>query len=63
MDLDNPEITYQEFFVLDLSQYKTKYDDWIETFIDSVKERSTHLNQKFAYLYHLDMILEQFVAP
>ena len=46
IDLDNPKITYHEFFILDLNQYKSTYDEWISTFINSVKERSMHFKSK-----------------
>ena len=45
-DLENPEISYEDFFVLDLNQFNSTYDEWIEAFKISVKERSVHFKSK-----------------
>ncbi|MDC3047519.1 hypothetical protein OA165_04425 [Prochlorococcus sp. AH-736-A21] len=45
-DLENPEISYEDFFILDLNQFNSTYDSWIEAFKISVKERSVHFKSK-----------------
>ncbi len=45
-DLENPEISYEDFFKLDLKQFKSTYDSWIDAFEKSVKERSVHFKSK-----------------
>ena len=45
-DLENPEISYEDFFKLDLKQFKSTYDSWIDAFENSVKERSVHFKSK-----------------
>ncbi len=45
-DLEKPEISYEDFFILDLNQFNWTYDSWIEAFKISVKERSIHFKSK-----------------
>ena len=45
-DIGHPEITYEDFFNLDLNQFIPTYDSWIEAFKISVKERSVHFKSK-----------------
>tara|TARA_B100000242_G_scaffold294162_1_gene275195 strand:+ start:1618 stop:3057 length:1440 start_codon:yes stop_codon:yes gene_type:complete len=46
LNLGNPEISYEDFFILDLNQDNKTYDSWIEAFKISVKERSLHFKSK-----------------
>ncbi len=46
INLENPEISYEDFFNLNLKQFKSTYDSWIEAFKISVKERSVHFKSK-----------------
>ena len=45
-DLENPEIFYEDFFTLELNQFNSTYDAWIEAFKLSVRERSVHFKSK-----------------
>ena len=45
-DLEKPEISYKDFFTLNLNQFQSSYDSWIEAFKISVKERSVHFKSK-----------------
>ena len=46
LNLENPEISYEDFFILNLNQFKSTYDLWIKAFKKSVKERSVHFKSK-----------------